>query len=277
MEADALSTGRVVRKVEGGSRVGIGNASSIGGAARLPEQTAMPMRILWGHRLRKLVAFSSRRLEAFRAGDAPEIIATRLGTGASRRHSTADQAEFEKLFARYQQPLLDYLYGMTRDREIAEDLVQETFLRAYAAEKTRLANVTHPQAWLYRIATNVALDAGRRQRRFIWLPLGRVEPEVGPATGSEFKPPISSSLLQDDFAVSIAERDAVWRVLAELPPRWRAVLLLQTTAGFGVRDICTMLHLEESNVRKILFRAKERFRALYTMQSTGEAEGGERL
>jgi RNA polymerase sigma-70 factor, ECF subfamily len=237
----------------------------------------MLIRLLQGHRLLKLVAFSSRWRVAFSAGDAREIITTRLGTGKSRHHSAAERAAFEKLFVRYHQPLLDYLYGMTHDREIAEDLVQEAFLRAYAAQKTRLANVTHPQAWLYRIATNVALDRSRRQRHFTWLPLARVEAEAGPTTGSGFSPLLSSPLLQDDFAVSIAERDAVWRVLAELPMRWRAVLLLQTTAGFGVREIGALLHLEESDVRKILFRAKERFRALYTSQSTGEAAGGEQL
>ena len=233
----------------------------------------MPMRILQGHRLRSLVAFASRWLAAFGAGDAPEIITTRLGTGKSCHHSTAEQAAFDKLFARYHRPLLDYLYGMTRDREIAEDLVQEAFLRAYSAETT-LANVTHPQAWLYRIATNVALDSRRRQRRFTWLPLGRLEPEAGSTAGSGFNPLPSSPLLQEDFAADIAERDAVWCVLAELPIRWRAVLLLRTTAGFGVREIATLLHLEEGNVRKILFRAKERFRALYAAQSTAEAEVG---
>jgi RNA polymerase sigma-70 factor (ECF subfamily) len=234
----------------------------------------MPLRILRGRRLRKLVTFFSRWLAAFGASDAPEIITTRLSTDKSRHHSTAEQAEFDKLFARYHRPLLDYLYGMTRDREVAEDLVQEAFLRALAARKTRLANVTHPQAWLYRIATNVALDTRRRQRHFTWLPLSRVEPESGPATAPGFNSLLSSPLHQDDVAVGIAERDAVWRVLAELPMRWRAVLLLQTTAGFGVREISALLHLEEGNVRKILFRAKERFRALYTAQGTSEAEGG---
>jgi RNA polymerase sigma-70 factor, ECF subfamily len=220
--------------------------------------------------------FASRWLAAFSSGDAPDMVTTRLGVGKSRHHSTAEQAAFEQLFARYHRPLLDYLYGMTRDREIAEDLVQETFLRAYAAETT-LPSVTHPQAWLYRVATNVAVDAHRRQRHFTWLPLHRVEPEAGPHEADSWSHPLPQAMRQDDLAVSLAERDAVWRVLAELPPRWRAVLLLQTTVGFGVREIGTLLHLEESNVRKILFRAKERFRAIYTAQGTAEAEGGGQL
>jgi DNA-directed RNA polymerase specialized sigma24 family protein len=71
----------------------------------------------------------------------------------------------------------------------------------------------------------------------------------------------------------VAERDAIWTVLAELPPRWRAVLLLQTTAGFEVWEIAALLQRSEANVRKCLFRAKERFRALYRRLDEEGVEG----
>ena len=76
-------------------------------------------------------------------------------------------------------------------------------------------------------------------------------------------PPVAIPQGEGDPGVSVAERDAVWTVLAELPPRWRAILLLQTTAGFEVRETAALLRLSEANVRKVLFRAKERFRTLY--------------
>jgi len=197
--------------------------------------------------------------------------ASDLHGGAITGAGTQDhgrRAEVERLFARYQAPLLDYLYGMTHDRELAADLTQETFVRALSATQP-LAAVERPQAWLYRIATNAALNVSRRQRRFRWLPLGHLEREPSSSTNDSDRwrtpaPNQAPGHLYDDFAVGVAERDAVWRVLIELPPRWRAVLLLQTTAGFSVREIAAALGLEEGNVRKILFRAKERFRALYT-------------
>ena len=71
----------------------------------------------------------------------------------------------------------------------------------------------------------------------------------------------------------MAERDAVWETLAELPPRWRSVLLLQATAGFEVREIATQLGLSEGNVRKILFRAKVRFRALHAQHEAPDHLG----
>jgi RNA polymerase sigma-70 factor (ECF subfamily) len=214
-------------------------------------------------------------LTAFSSEDAPDIINFTREVGTSNLDAKPERALFEQLFTKYHRPLLDYLYGMSHDRTLAEDLVQETFLRAFAAE-SKLPNVTYPQAWLYRIATNVALDTSRRQRHFSVLPLQRVEPEAGSSDAGSWSDSLSlpPTMHQEDIAASIAERDCVWQALAELPPRWRAILLLQTTAGFGPREIATLLHLEEGNVRKILFRAKERFRSIYVAQDADGAKGG---
>jgi RNA polymerase sigma-70 factor (ECF subfamily) len=197
---------------------------------------------------------------------------------AARTEAVHESSSFVDLFTSYHLGLIDYLYGMTRDRELSADLAQDAFTRAYAAAP-ELAGIDQPRAWLYRIATNVALSSSRRQRRFAWLPLSRIEPEASMDAGAEAGeawsalPPVAILQSKHDPGVSVAERDAVWTVLAELPPRWRAILLLQATAGFEVREIATLLHLSEANVRKVLFRAKERFRALYREQ---DAEGAAR-
>jgi RNA polymerase sigma-70 factor (ECF subfamily) len=196
------------------------------------------------------------------------------------RDSRANQpahAQFERLFARYQAPLLDYLYGMTRDREWAADLAQETFLRAFASSP-QAAEIAYPQAWLYRIATNLALSALRRRRRFGWLALSALEPEPGTASAAAWRGPLAAAPGHaDDMAATLAERDSVWQVLAELPPRWRAVLLLQTTAGFSTREIAAQLHLSAANVRKLVFRAKERFRAVHArIEAEATGTGGRR-
>src|SRR5579859_4354665 len=100
------------------------------------------------------------------------------------RASARESPAFVDLFTRYHLALIDYLYGMTRDRELAADLAQDAFMRAYAAAP-ELAGIAEPRAWLYRIATNVALNASRRQRRFEWLPLSRIEPEAGAGDSTE--------------------------------------------------------------------------------------------
>lgn len=187
-----------------------------------------------------------------------------------RARTAEEHGDFEWLFAQHAQALLDYLYGMTRNHETATDLVQETFLRAYAAT-TPLGAIQRPKAWLYRIATNLALNESRRQRHFIWLPLQTMEPPSGAGSSDRWRVPPSGAMTgvmslapgRDDMATTVVERDAIWETLAALTPRQQAVLLLQTTAGFETRDICALLGLSEANARKILFRAKERFRAVY--------------
>lgn len=183
------------------------------------------------------------------------------------------QSEFELWFAQYQLPLLDYLYGMTRDREWAADLAQETFLRAFAAMSRDTTAIEHPRAWLYRIATNVTLSALRRKRRFDWLPLSIFEPGADTSGANRWRARIFE-LSDQDVAVAVVERDAVWAVLDELPPRWRAALLLQTMEGFETREIARELGVSEVNARKTLFRAKERFRQISARREADEAAGG---
>jgi RNA polymerase sigma-70 factor (ECF subfamily) len=195
-------------------------------------------------------------------------------TQGSGTMAAGESPAFIDLFARYHPLLLDYLYGMTRDRELAADLVQDTFMRAWVAAPD-LTGILQPRAWLYRIATRVALDAIRHRGLFERLPLSSVGLDVGVQASDAWHvlPPVQLPPDPGDLAVGVAERDAIWTVLAELPPRWRAVLLLQTAAGFEVREIAIMQQLSEANVRKVLFRAKERFRALYRQLDEGGGEG----
>jgi RNA polymerase sigma-70 factor (ECF subfamily) len=167
------------------------------------------------------------------------------------RHSQArvraaeEQVEFERLFTQYGASLLDYLYGLTRNHEAATDLMQETFLRAWA------------------FAT--PLNTSRRQRRLVWLPLETVAPPGAAGSSDRWRiPPLASQMRGgDDVAAGVVERDAIWETLAALPPRQQAALLLQTSGGFEPRELAILLALSETNVRKILFRAKERFRMVY--------------
>jgi len=246
------------------------------------------MIVLAGSRVRSLRARGLARtlaavaaVAAVAAGWRAHTLGRRTAPRAAQGDAAASgvaarQVAFERLVARYQAPLLDFLYGMTRDREWASDLVQETFLKAYGAAPDADA-IAYPQAWLYRIATNAALNALRHRNRFAWLPLAHLEPETGADSAERWRRPPLASLPYEDVAASVAERDAVWSVLAELPTRWRAVLLLQTTAGFTTAEIADQLGLTEANVRKLLFRAKERYRAIHArLEAMGEAKGGAR-
>ncbi len=163
-----------------------------------------------------------------------------------------DTAAFTTLVERYQQRIGGYLYRLVGDRETAEDLTQETFLRAYRALATA-RTVGAFRAWLFRIATNRARDHLRRQRRIRWLPFDRDRMEFA----------------GDPFS-SVEEADVVRRVLARLSAEDRAVLLLCAGEDLSYNEAGAALGVTANTARMRYTRAKERFRALYR-ELTGDA------
>ncbi len=163
-----------------------------------------------------------------------------------------------QLFDHYSDAIFAYLYRLLDSRETAEELVQETFLRAFGARQ-KLAQVANPRAWLYRVATNVAFDALRRGRRFAWLPWSLAD---------ELHVP------QGDQAESVRERDAVARALAALPPAYRAALLLYVYDGLSMLEVADALGIREGAAKMRLRRAREMFRKAYGPRTEG-ANGGQ--
>jgi RNA polymerase sigma-70 factor (ECF subfamily) len=186
-----------------------------------------------------------------------------VGTGTTAQDDAVLQTFYE-LFARYQKPIADFLFRMTHDRDWAADLAQDTFLKAYA-HIDELSSISNVRAWLYRIAANTASNALRHQRRFAWVSLADLRPPD--SSGQRGGMVLAES---GDMATSIAERDALQEALASLSPTARAVLLLRATAGFDVAEIAAMMQLSEANVRKILYRAKEKMRSLLESADNGK-------
>jgi len=171
------------------------------------------------------------------------------GAASTMRPDADDSVlSFDAIFTRYHRAIYAYLLGMVGDVEQAQDLAQDTFLKAYTA----LARTPDPAlpAWLYRIATNTALDALRRRRRLTWLPF---------APGDEGHWPTPAP----DLPTQYAEREAVGAALAQLSPRDRACLLLRARDGLTLEEIAQALGLSTGAAKMTLYRAKERFRAAY--------------
>ncbi len=150
------------------------------------------------------------------------------------------------LYHRYHQEIYGYLCGMVHEPAWAEDLAQETFLRALRARR-RLGEVQNPRAWLYRVATNAALNALKRRRRFAWLPW---------RTGDE-------EARAPDVAEQVAEHSALEAALASLPPGYRAPLLLYAQYGLTPIEVADALGLSEAAARKRIYRATVMFRQAY--------------
>ena len=156
------------------------------------------------------------------------------------------------LFERYQGAIFAYLFRLVNERDLAHDLAQDVFEKVYI-HRHQLAEVKNPRAWIYRIATNMALNAQKRRRRFTWLPWQNDEDAVW--------------AVQENTA-ELDEKSAVAAALVQLPAKYRSPLLLYSSFDFNVREIAEVLNISEGAVKNRLYRAREMFRQVYG----GEAE-----
>ncbi|MCE7985524.1 MAG: sigma-70 family RNA polymerase sigma factor [Caldilinea sp. CFX5] len=159
------------------------------------------------------------------------------------------------LFQHYAKPICAYIHSLVDDWELAYDLTQETYLRLYRT-RDRLPAVENQRAWVYRIATNLAINAVKRRKRFAWLPWSKAHERV--------------DFAWHDLEATLDNQAAVQRALAQLAPEYRAPLVLYSSYDFSVREIAEALHLNESAVKVRLHRARERFRQLYAEGTTHE-------
>jgi len=157
-----------------------------------------------------------------------------------------DVRAFEVLFQRWSGPLFRYLERMLRDTAAAEELLQEAFLRVHRA-RDRYAPEARFSTWLYRIATNLALNELRRP--------GRREPHR--SSDEEGAAPLPASGPAVDEVVDARRRGArVERELEALPERQRAALWLAAVEGLSYAEVASALDVSEKAVKALVHRAR---------------------
>lgn len=163
--------------------------------------------------------------------------------------SVVAHAAFDELYAAYKTPLYNYIYRLVGDREQADDLLQETFVKVYRAlDKVPDGDGRTP--WLYRIATNTCYDALRRRRLIAWLPWSK---------GGVAEPACDEGNPGERYAAGEEIHDA----LRQLPPTLRAPLLLHAVQGLDYDDIARTLGISRAAVKMRISRARAAFRAAY--------------
>jgi RNA polymerase sigma-70 factor, ECF subfamily len=182
----------------------------------------------------------------------------------------ARNEEFEAAAAPYRRELFAHCYRMTGSVGDAEDLVQETYLRAWQAFD-RFEGRSSVRTWMYRIATNAALSAlSRNRRRPLPSGLGApsddpVAPPRQPPDGVAWLEPVPDRLVIDELsdpAEIVAARHSVRLALVAafqlLPPRQRAALILCETLGLPASETAEVLEVSVPAVKSLLQRARAR-------------------
>jgi RNA polymerase sigma-70 factor, ECF subfamily len=159
-----------------------------------------------------------------------------------------DSEAFRPLFERYKNEIYGYIVGLTSNAEVAHDLSQETFLKAWEKLPT-LHDASKFKPWLYAIARNLVHDWRRRQKIFweSWEQIGEQDFFV------------YESYPEDE----LAEVQLVRRALAKVPMRYRNCLLLQEVGGFSRDEIAELLGMSKASVSTYQSVARKRFRQAF--------------
>lgn len=179
------------------------------------------------------------------------------------RACQGDREAFRLLYERYARRVFAFLLGYTGQRETAEDLTQEVFLRAWQS-LPHYREQGEFLAWLFRIARNLLTDRHRRRRLRLlpWSHLEAFETERIPGLTHAGADP-EAALLRGEAA------SALHIALSQLHPAQREVLLLRFFAGLSVSETAQVMGRSEGSVRVLQHRALQHLRHLLQGQEDG--------
>jgi RNA polymerase sigma-70 factor, ECF subfamily len=178
----------------------------------------------------------------------PQPLPVRETAVSSRVTQGQPDAAFERLFDEFSAPIFNYVLRMVADRDRAADITQDTFIKAYR-KLDSLADESSRRSWLYRIATNTAIDEMRR-RRFV-TPMGTDERHLQ-------RPDARPGPEAQAIAATLDER--VQRALLRLKANYRQCLLLSDIEDMSAQQIGEVMGLSYGAVRTLLCRARGEMR-----------------
>ena len=210
-----------------------------------------------------LGAAPRRTAPAKKTPAAPEQSFTSNGSGTLTdadlmlRVKEGDDAAFEYLAEKYRRPMLGFMYRVTRNTHVAEELAQEVFLRVYRARATYNAEAKF-STWLYRIASNLSVNYLRdtkHERPEMAVSLDEPDEETGTTLD------LADKSLDAEQQILRRERlAAIKRHIQALPERQRNAVLMHKYQDMDYRQIAEVLNISESATKSLLFRAYETLR-----------------
>ena len=160
---------------------------------------------------------------------------------------------FPQIVARYKNPITNYVNSMINDYDMAVDLAQETFIRVYQ-NAARYERKYQFSTWIYRIATNLAIDELRSRKRrgrfFFMNAFPNYERDRLPLEISDGKPTHDQELYGNEL------RTALTQAVSCLPQKYRTVFVLKEMQELSYPEIAKVLGTSEGTIKSRLHRAK---------------------
>ena len=172
-------------------------------------------------------------------------------------HREAARDFIEDLFARHHDEIYGYLVRMLHDPELAADLTQDAFIKAFRAQHT-LQDRALARPWLYQIARRVALDELRRRRIIRFVPWAGESPGAAPSAEQVFMETCGSGELR--------------RALARVPERQRTALILAEQHDLSGVELAAALGVSHVAARALLCRARKHLREALSAERQADVE-----
>ncbi len=188
---------------------------------------------------------------------APATAAVDADAEVMLRAKAGDQSAFEYLVQKYRRPMVSFMFRMARNAAAAEDLAQEVFLRVYRSRENYEASAKFT-TWLYRIATNLAVNHARdtrHERSEVQVSLDEPDEE----SGATLELP-DASLSVEQQLVRRERMLAIRMKVEALPEQQKLAVIMHKYQQMDYKQIAAVLKKSESATKSLLFRAYETLR-----------------
>lgn len=156
-----------------------------------------------------------------------------------------DNRQLRQLYQKYQKEIYLYLYSLCKNRDLAEDLVQETFLKAILSLPDDHTNM---RAWLYMVARNLYFNHRKKESKNVSLE------DIGNNLVDDMSSEVLQHLLLDE------RRQILYQALQHLNESKREILVLQYFGGLSQKEIAALLRKTPENIRILAHRGKKELR-----------------
>ncbi|MCK4546818.1 MAG: sigma-70 family RNA polymerase sigma factor [Candidatus Eisenbacteria sp.] len=164
---------------------------------------------------------------------------------------------FEIIVSRFKSPIINFLYRMLGDRDSAEDLTQETFIRVYRSAG-RYKRIAKFSTWIYTIAANLGKNELRNRSRrhgVTWEDMQNFDLKMDCGAPMQLHSPKTDRLVEREEL-----RAALNQAIASLPEKFKVPFVMRDVEGFAYEEIAVMLKMPKGTVKSRINRARLRFR-----------------